>query len=74
MMPISPEGLKEGAIPGSLTDMAYLGDHIRLQVALPGGAQLTVNRPITLGTAGLVPGVAVAITWDPQHATAFKPE
>ena len=68
------DGLGEGALPATLMDLSYLGDHIRLHAALPGGALLTVNRPIALGTAGLAPGAAVALAWDPGHATAFLPE
>ena len=45
-----------------------------VQVALPGGAQLTVNRPITFGTDRLVPGCTLGVAWSADHATAFKPE
>ena len=70
-MPGSPVA---GTIPATLTDLAYLGDHVRLQVALPGGAHLSINRPIALGTDGLTPGSPMGVTWDPHHATAFRPE
>ena len=74
VVPGSTAGLGEGALPATLADLAYLGDHVRLRLVLPGGSELLVNRPIALGMAGLVPGAAVAVAWDPYHATAFRPE
>lgn len=74
VVPGGPDGLGEGALAAALTDVAYLGDHLRLRMALEGGAELSVKRPIALGAAGLVPGAPVAVAWDADHATAFRPE
>ncbi len=74
IVPGSIEGLGESALAATVTGLAYLGDHVRLRLELPGGAELTVKRPIVMSMAGLTPGAAVAVAWDADHATAFMPE
>ena len=70
--------LGEGALPATVRDVIFQGDHIRLrlEVGLPGApaAPVTVKRPAGVPLVGLEPGQPAAIAWQPQHARAFRPE
>jgi putative spermidine/putrescine transport system ATP-binding protein len=72
------EEMGEGALPATVIETIFQGDHIRLrlQVGLPGAAPapVTVKRPAGVPTAGLEPGQPAAIAWQPYHAHAFRPE
>jgi putative spermidine/putrescine transport system ATP-binding protein len=60
-----------GTLPARLVESLFQGDHIRLRLALPGGAEVVAKRPV--GGAPLPePGAALAIGWDPQAARAFR--
>jgi putative spermidine/putrescine transport system ATP-binding protein len=62
----------EAAIDAVVQEAVYLGDHLRLRLALAGGsATLLVKRPSVAGMAGLAPGEAVAVAWQSSHALAF---
>jgi putative spermidine/putrescine transport system ATP-binding protein len=69
----SAEDLGEHALPATVAEVIYLGDHVRLRLSLSGGAEMTAKRPAASATAALVPGVAVAVAWQPEHAVAFAP-
>ncbi|MCW3473032.1 ABC transporter ATP-binding protein [Limobrevibacterium gyesilva] len=75
---VPAEDMGDGALPATLLEAIYQGDHIRLrlQVGLPGSApaEVVVKRPAGVPMAGLVPGEAAAIAWQPYHARAFQPE
>jgi putative spermidine/putrescine transport system ATP-binding protein len=67
----------EGALPATVTALAWRGDHVRLTLALGTGTQgsregkpaaLVVTRPAGVPLAGLAPGAAAAIAWQPRHA------
>ena len=63
-----------GRLEGALREIIYLGDHVRVRIALPGNDEFTVKRPI--GEALELPeiGGAVALTWKPEHCRAFARE
>ncbi len=65
----------EGALPATVTETIFHGDHIRLrlEVGLPGSppAPITVKRPAGVPMVGLEPGQPAAIAWQPYHAQAL---
>jgi putative spermidine/putrescine transport system ATP-binding protein len=62
-----------GALPATLLEALFQGDHIRLRLALAGGAELVAKR--TVGGAPLPePGAALTVGWDPRDARAFREE
>ena len=72
---IAAEEMGEGALPATLLEAAYLGDHVRLllRVGVPGfpPAEVAVKRPAGVPMAGLEPGLPAALAWQPHHARAF---
>ncbi len=72
---ITAEEMGEGALPATLLEAIYLGDHIRLllRVGAPGfpTTEITVKRPAGVPMAGLEPGLPAALAWQPHHARAF---
>jgi putative spermidine/putrescine transport system ATP-binding protein len=75
---VAAEDMGEGALPATVTEVIFHGDHVRLrlEVGLPGAppAPVTVKRPAGVPMAGLEPGRPAAIAWQPYHARAFRPE
>jgi putative spermidine/putrescine transport system ATP-binding protein len=63
-----------GRLEGALREIIYLGDHVRVRIALPGNDEFMVKRPI--GEALELPeiGGIVALTWTPEHCRAFARE
>jgi putative spermidine/putrescine transport system ATP-binding protein len=59
---------------GALQEVIYLGDHVRLRVALPGNREFMVKRPISETHALPSVGEAVALAWAPEHCRAFARE
>ena len=63
------------ALPATLLEAIYLGDHIRLllRVGAPGfpTTEIAVKRPAGVPMAGLEPGLPAALAWQPHHARAF---
>ncbi|WP_270938349.1 ABC transporter ATP-binding protein [Falsiroseomonas oryzae] len=59
------------ALPACLVEALFQGDHIRLRLALPGGAEIVAKQPPGAGAIP-EPGAAVAVTWAPEHARAFR--
>ncbi|WP_144299684.1 ABC transporter ATP-binding protein [Elioraea rosea] len=69
----SADDLGENALPATVAEVIYLGDHVRLRLALEGGVEITAKRPAAAAMAGLAPGAQVAVAWQPEHAVAFAP-
>jgi putative spermidine/putrescine transport system ATP-binding protein len=70
----SAEKLEGTALAAHVVEAIYLGDHLRLRLALEGGAELTVKRPAADGLAGLAPGSEAVVAWQAGNARAFRPE
>ena len=72
---ISAEEMGPGALPATLLEAVYLGDHVRLllRVGVPGAAtvEVAVKRPAGATLAGLQPGLPAAVAWQPHHARVF---
>jgi putative spermidine/putrescine transport system ATP-binding protein len=75
----SAEDLGSHALPATLIESSFRGDHLRLRFRIgqggeKGGQQpgeLLVKRPAGAGPAALRPGSGAALAWQPQHARAF---
>jgi putative spermidine/putrescine transport system ATP-binding protein len=61
-------------LQGALQEVIYLGDHVRLRVALSGNGEFMVKRPISETDALPAVGDAVALAWAPEHCRAFARE
>ncbi len=64
----------EGALDARVAEIVWLGDRVRLRFAIGDGGEVLVTRPAAAGLAGLAPGRAAALAWQPQHARAFPRE
>jgi len=68
----------DGAMPATLLEAAYLGDHVRLLVRVGIGGwpmvDVAVKRPAGAPMAGLEPGRPVSLAWQSHHARAFPVE
>ena len=64
-----------GALPATVTARAWRGGQVRLTLALgkENPAALAVTRPAGVPLAGLEPGQAAAIAWQPRHARVLPP-
>jgi putative spermidine/putrescine transport system ATP-binding protein len=67
------EDLGAFALPATVAEVIYLGDHVRVRLALEGGLELVAKRPAA-AAAGLAPGASVAVAWQPGDAIAFAPD
>jgi putative spermidine/putrescine transport system ATP-binding protein len=61
-------------LEGTLREVIYLGDHVRLRVALPGNDEFMVKRPISETHALPAIGAVVELAWAPEHCRAFARE
>ena len=61
-------------LEGTLREVIYLGDHVRLRVALPGIDEFMVKRPISETHALPAVGDVVQLAWAPEHCRAFARE
>jgi putative spermidine/putrescine transport system ATP-binding protein len=72
---MAADEMGQGALPATLLETAYLGDHARLllRVGLPGHppGEVAVKRPAGAPLAGLAPGVVASLAWQPHHARLF---
>ncbi|MCS0503170.1 ABC transporter ATP-binding protein [Ancylobacter sp. GSK1Z-4-2] len=59
------------ALPASVIDVTYLGDHCRLRLSALGGETLMVKLPIQQVPERLLPGQPVGVRWDPVHCRAM---
>ncbi len=71
--PVEAQDLGAGAMPARLLEAIFLGDHVRLRLALGSGAEITAKRAVGGGALPEVGGPA-AIAWPPSHAFAFRAE
>jgi ABC-type Fe3+/spermidine/putrescine transport system ATPase subunit len=71
----TPAEMGFGALPATVTARAWRGGQVRLTLALGEGkpATLIVTRPAGVPLAGLEPGQAAAIAWQPRHARVLPP-
>jgi ABC-type Fe3+/spermidine/putrescine transport system ATPase subunit len=67
---LSAEEMGEGALPASLQDLVFLGDHLRLLLEVGRGGILVAKRP----PGSRVPrsGGPASVAWDPYAAFAFR--
>ena len=61
-------------LEGTLREVIYLGDHVRLRVALRGNDEFMVKRPISETHALPAIGAVVELAWAPEHCRAFARE
>jgi putative spermidine/putrescine transport system ATP-binding protein len=75
---VPADEMGEGALPARLLEAIYLGDHVRLRLAVGAAgqaeAEITVKRPAGAAMGGMAVGHTVSIAWQPHHALAFRPE
>jgi putative spermidine/putrescine transport system ATP-binding protein len=64
--------LGEGALPAVLTEAIFLGDHVRLRLALGDGGEILAKRPAGIGALP-EPGGPAAVAWPEGAAFAFRP-
>lgn len=69
---ITAAELGEGALPAVLTEAIFLGDHVRLRLALGDGGEILAKRPAGLGALP-EPGGPAAVAWPEGAAFAFRP-
>jgi putative spermidine/putrescine transport system ATP-binding protein len=69
---VRPEHLGAGDLTATLAEALFQGDHIRLRLVSPGGAELIAKRAV--GEALPAPGAALGIGWEPARARAFAVE
>jgi len=62
------------SLTGSLREIIYLGDHVRARIALAGGEELVVKRPISEARQLPHIGAAVDLCWRPEHCRVFARE
>ena len=61
-------------LAGSLREIIYLGDHVRVRVLLAGNQEFMVKRPISEAHNLPAIGTAVDVFWAPEHCRAFARE
>jgi putative spermidine/putrescine transport system ATP-binding protein len=64
----------DDAMPATLIETIYLGDHVRLRLDIGAGTQITVKRPAGAPMGGFTPGAVLSVAWQAHHALAFAPE
>ncbi len=68
--PVAASELGEGAIPATLREAIFQGDHVRLKLALGDGGEVLAKRPVG-GGALPEPGSVASVAWEAGHALAF---
>ncbi|WP_198377258.1 ABC transporter ATP-binding protein [Neoroseomonas rubea] len=63
--------LGEGALPATVLEAIFLGDHVRLRLGLGDGGEVVAKRPAGLGALP-APGGPAAIAWPEGAAFAFR--
>jgi putative spermidine/putrescine transport system ATP-binding protein len=76
LLMVRPERVRLDAaagLPAQLTEALFQGDHVRLRLALPGGAEVIAKRPV--GEATMPgPGATAVLNWEAGDAWAFRAE
>jgi putative spermidine/putrescine transport system ATP-binding protein len=70
LAPVRAADLAPDALAARVVECVYLGESLRITVALAGGQRIAVKRPIA-AAAALAPGSEVALAWPAEHARAF---
>jgi putative spermidine/putrescine transport system ATP-binding protein len=68
---VAAADLGEGALPAVLTEAIFLGDHVRLRLAVGDGGEVLAKRPAGIGALP-EPGGPAAIAWPEGAAFAFR--
>ncbi len=68
---VTATDLGEGAMPATLVEAIFLGDHVRLRMSVGDGGEILAKRPTGLGTLP-EPGGPAAIAWPEGAAFAFR--
>ena len=71
---VSAREMGENALSVVVVEIVYLGDHLRLRLALGQETELIVKRPAVAGLGGLAVGQPASVAWQGFHARAFLPE
>ncbi|MSP31186.1 MAG: ABC transporter ATP-binding protein [Acetobacteraceae bacterium] len=71
---VSAQEMGDNALSVVVLEIVYLGDHLRLRLALGQETELIVKRPAAAGLGGLAVGQLAAVAWQGFHARAFLPE
>ena len=62
-------------LAGTLQEVIYLGDHVRVRVALAGNDEFIVKRPIARGAQAAARSARRSMfAWAPEHCRAFARE
>jgi hypothetical protein len=64
------------AVPGTIFELLYQGEMLRIVVALDAGSRATVairNDGSTSGAAAWTPGTAVQVVWSADDARSLAP-
>jgi putative spermidine/putrescine transport system ATP-binding protein len=68
---VTATDLGAGAMPATLLEAIFLGDHVRLRLGLGDGGEVLAKRPAGIGTLP-EPGGPTAIAWPEGAAFAFR--
>jgi putative spermidine/putrescine transport system ATP-binding protein len=68
---VAAADLGEGALPATLQEAIFLGDHVRLRLVLGDGGEILAKRPAG-GGALPEPGGPAAIAWPEGAAVAYR--
>ena len=68
---VTAADLGEGALPATLLEAIFLGDHVRLRLAVGDGGEVLAKRPAGAGALP-EPGGPAAIAWGEGAAFAFR--
>ncbi|WP_198373733.1 ABC transporter ATP-binding protein [Roseomonas rosulenta] len=68
---VTASDLGEGALPAVVTEAIFLGDHVRLRLAMGDGGEMLAKRPAGMGALP-APGGPAAIAWPEGAAFAFR--
>jgi putative spermidine/putrescine transport system ATP-binding protein len=62
------------SLSGVLAETIYLGDHVRLRVAIPGIEDVVVKAPLHHHSSPPAPGAPVSLGWRTEHCRVFRLE
>ena len=68
---VTASDLGEGALPATLQEAIFLGDHVRLRMTMGDGGEVLAKRPAGAGALP-EPGGPAAIAWPEGAAFAFR--
>ena len=72
---LEPEpGMYSNRFAAHIEDMTFLGDHLRLRVAVCGRTDFVVKIPNIVGHGAVLKGDQVHIGWTPTDCRALEPD